>query len=272
MSRVILCFALLFITAAMPVAPEPSPMMDLTFTPQPFALPEVTPGSLAVTPNPLDAPVIEPSVPPTNVDLPLTAPPRGFGVQNATGVFETPVPLETTLTKPLTVGVASPAPLPPVVPLAAAPNSSTVPKNEGCVAVEHLSGFVLQHPVHLSRQVLCTVIDGMDFCATPNHAIILDGTMTSMKKICTPHHKNQRCVTSVKLENNLKITANRRAVISDRIVVTPYDMRFPKIAVWAVQILEEIFTVQALATIVVGIATTGLVSLRKKGSVKQYNN
>lgn len=30
-------------------------------------------------------------------------------------------------------------------------------------------------------------------------------------------------------------------MVSDRIVVTPYDISFPKAAIWAVQMLEDVF-------------------------------
>ncbi len=104
--------------------------------------------------------------------------------------------------------------------------------NEGCVAVEHLAGYKLQHPTHLRRNVLCA----NGFCATPNHAIIVDGKWTSMKRLCAAEWD---CVPSVKWVNNLLVTANRRAEVG-RITVTPYDLRFPRVAVWVVQIAEQV--------------------------------
>lgn len=104
--------------------------------------------------------------------------------------------------------------------------------NEGCVAVEHLDGYVLQHAHHLMRPVLCA----HGFCATPNHAIIVCGKYTSMGRKCTGDWK---CIERVTLVNNLKVAANRRARVKADIVVTPYDVRFPRAAVWAVQILED---------------------------------
>ncbi len=112
--------------------------------------------------------------------------------------------------------------------------NGTKPMNEGCVAIEHLEGYVLQHKQHLTRDVLCA--DG--FCATPNHAIIVDGAYTSMKQLCNAGWK---CTESVKLVNNLKVWANRRAVVNDRITVTPYDVRFPKAASWVAQAAEEVY-------------------------------
>lgn len=106
--------------------------------------------------------------------------------------------------------------------------------NEGCVAVEHLEGYVLQHAQHLMRPVLCA----HEFCATPNHAIIVGGEYTSMKRLCG---NTWKCSQHVMLVNNLKVTANRRARVSEHIVVTPYDIRFPKVAVWVVQIVEGLW-------------------------------
>lgn len=122
------------------------------------------------------------------------------------------------------------------------PEESPMPTDEGCVAIEHLEGYVLQHPVHLMKPVLCA----HDFCATPNHAIIVDGEMTSMKRLCATKWE---CTKTVKLVNNLRITANRRAVVSDRITVTPYDLRVPKIVIWVVQIAEQLFSLLSMPAI-----------------------
>ncbi len=111
---------------------------------------------------------------------------------------------------------------------------SPEPMNEGCVAIEHLQGYALQHAHHFKRRVLCA--DG--FCATPNHAIIVDGVTTSMKQLCSG---DWTCVETEKLVNNLNLFANRRAQISDRIVVTPYDVRFPRWCVWVVQAIEGVW-------------------------------
>lgn len=40
--------------------------------------------------------------------------------------------------------------------------------------------------------------------------------------------------------NNLKLAANRSALVSGRIAITPYDVRFPKAVIWVVQILEDV--------------------------------
>lgn len=112
--------------------------------------------------------------------------------------------------------------------------------NEGCVAVEHLEGYVLQHRQHLSRAVLCS----RGFCATPNHALIVQGQWTSMKQLCAGEWQ---CVQTVKLVNNLKVSANTRAVITDEITVTPYDVRFPIAAVWFVQMAEDAIYLLSIA-------------------------
>lgn len=114
-------------------------------------------------------------------------------------------------------------------------SSATGRQGEGCVAVEHLDGYILQHGTHLLRPVLCS----RGFCATPNHGIIVDGVYTSMKKLCSDG--SWQCIRQSKLVNNLKVAANRRAVVSDSIVVTPYDVRFPKAAIWSVQMLEDVW-------------------------------
>lgn len=49
----------------------------------------------------------------------------------------------------------------------------------------------------------------------------------------------------MKLVNNLELATNRRAVVSNRIVVTPYYVRFPKVAVRAVQMLEDVWNLLA---------------------------
>lgn len=143
----------------------------------------------------------------------------------------------TSPTDPNTSGVQSPSPF-------AAQGGG----NEGCVAVEHLKGYVLQHKNHLLKPVLCS----SGFCATPNHGIIVDGAYTSMKTLCS--EGTWKCVRQTKWVNNLKLAANRRAVVSDRIVVTPYDVRFPKAAIWAVQILEDVWNIVFSSLIVGSIA------------------
>lgn len=114
---------------------------------------------------------------------------------------------------------------------------------EGCVAVEHLEGYVLQHPRHLLRPVLC----GRGFCATRNHAVVIAGKYTSMARICSA---DWECTERFALVNNLKVAANRRALVhgvDEHIVVTPYDIRFPKVAVWAVQMLEDVWNMLAVS-------------------------
>ena len=103
--------------------------------------------------------------------------------------------------------------------------------NEGCVAVEHLEGYALLHAQHFKRRVLCA--EG--FCATPNHAIVVDGEFTSMKQLCSGKWS---CVETEKLVNNLNLFVHRSAKITDRIIVTPYDIRFARWCVVIAQAME----------------------------------
>lgn len=134
------------------------------------------------------------------------------------------------------------------------PEPSALPPNrvnEGCVAVEHLSGYVLQHRAHLSRAVLCS----KGFCATPNHAIIVRGEWTSMKRMCK---SEWNCVQAVKLVNNLKLAANRRVVVNDEITITPYDIRFPLWATWVAQMAEDVVGLVGVSVAVGAAAAAGL--------------
>ena len=79
--------------------------------------------------------------------------------------------------------------------------------------MHHLHGYVLQHQRHWTRQVLCS----HGVCATRNHALIVDGRLTSMDELCT--RGSWHFITRSMLVNNLKISANRRASVSDRIVI-----------------------------------------------------
>lgn len=113
-------------------------------------------------------------------------------------------------------------------------------KNEGCVAVEHLKGYALQHQYDLIRPVLC--FEG--FCATPNHALIIHGKYTSMKRMCDKDGEwSGRCDADERRVNNLRLVYGRRAKYNTNIIITPYDIRFPKAAVWIVQISQEILWV-----------------------------
>ncbi len=130
----------------------------------------------------------------------------------------------------------------------------TRPVNEGCVAVEHLEGYVMQHRRHLEREVFCA----HGFCATPNHAIIVDSEWTSMKRLCA---EKWACVKSVKLVNNLKLTANSRAVFNDFITITPYDLRFPRWGVWLVQHAEDLYESVGVAALVGSLVATLLAAV-----------
>lgn len=113
-----------------------------------------------------------------------------------------------------------------------------IPKftNEGCVAIEHLEGYHLQHSTHLLRSVLCW----NEFCSTPNHAIIVAGKYTSIGKLCqSGAWKN--CRKEFKLVNNLRIVRNSYAALKSRdIIITAFDVRFPRVLTWAVQLVQEV--------------------------------
>ncbi len=121
-------------------------------------------------------------------------------------------------------------------------------RNQGCVAVEHLDGYAVQHKRHLNRTVLC--FDG--FCATPDHALIVDGDWTSMEHLCDKKG-GWNCTEDMKLVNNLKVFSKRRVRYNEHIVITPYDIRFPRAAIWIVQIAEATFDL-VIQAISLGIA------------------
>lgn len=102
--------------------------------------------------------------------------------------------------------------------------TSNNPLNEGCIAVIHLQGAKLLYRNNLHRTVLC---EG-SICATPNHALIVDGEWTSMQKICDSGRWS--CVRTTKYVNNLRISHNRRITIAPGVIATPYDVRYPRIA------------------------------------------
>ncbi len=103
---------------------------------------------------------------------------------------------------------------------------------EGCVAVEHLAAQpLLQHPLHLRRPVLCH----RGFCATPNHAIIVDGAWTSMRRMCAGPWA---CTADVRLVNNLSVFVRTRLHVGNGVVVTPYDVRIPIPLTWLLQAVE----------------------------------
>lgn len=134
------------------------------------------------------------------------------------------------------------------------------PLNEGCVAVEHLAGFALQHPRHRRRAVLC--MDG--FCATPNHAILVDGVYTSMGRLCRAEWE---CTREVRLVNNLKVAVNKMARYDDRIVITPYDVRFPVALVWLVQMMEDLVGI-AHSAVISGLAVSSVLFVFASFDVK----
>lgn len=113
-----------------------------------------------------------------------------------------------------------------------------VPKfaNEGCVAIKHLKGYHLQHRKHLLRPVICW----NDFCSTPNHAIVVGGKYTSIGRMCqSGAWKN--CRKESMLVNNLRIVRNSQVVLRSRdIVITAFDIRYPRIATWIIQLVQEV--------------------------------
>lgn len=175
--------------------------------------------------------------------------------------------------KPDPVAVAPPAPLTSKWPASSAspscssgmsPSPSPAMKkrkeiNEGCVAIEHLQGYKLQHRRHLRREVLCA----HGFCATPNHEIEVYGVRTSMKKMCGCNGR-WKCVQTIKLVNNLKLAYNDRARMSSAIVVTPYDHRFPRFVVWIVQMAEDVLALLFTSASVALIAAVSTLILATK--------
>lgn len=154
------------------------------------------------------------------------------------------------LKMPVTVVVDSPAPESPApkppapqeTPFSFPPSPTTEPRNEGCVAVEHLHGVGTQHGTPWLRETLCA----RGFCATPNHALLVDGRWTSMRRLCG---SEWTCSRETRLVNNLKIASATRWRFDDRIVITPYDDRFPRVASWVVQMVEDVLTLSAAALV-----------------------
>ncbi len=75
-----------------------------------------------------------------------------------------------------------------------------------------------------------------------------------MRELCAAEWN---CVRSVRWVNNLRITKIRRWRIDENVVVTPYDARFPRLAVWVVQVAQDILDmleIQLALTVVFGIA------------------
>eukprot|EP00171_Calliarthron_tuberculosum_P007518 IDg7518t1 len=112
--------------------------------------------------------------------------------------------------------------------------------NEGCVAAHHLTGYSLQHRENLMRPVLCA----HGLCATPNHALLYRGVLTSMRHLCIS--QDWSCVYAVMPVNNLNVIKNRQVRFSKDIVITPYDIRFPRFATWVAQILENALEVSLI--------------------------
>lgn len=133
--------------------------------------------------------------------------------------------------------VGSEEPVASGAPVTVSPSASPgdLKVSEGCVAVEHLRGAVLQHRAHLRRRVLC----GRGFCATPNHAIEVDGVQTSMRELCAPDGA-WTCVPSVRMVNNIKVKVHAWWEVRPGLVVTPHDARFPRVATLISQTLEDL--------------------------------
>lgn len=63
--------------------------------------------------------------------------------------------------------------------------------------------------------------------------------------------------------NNIKITHHRRIRVSHDVEITPYDVRFPWVAIWTVQLLQDLAEITASALLLTGSVSllTGIVSL-----------
>lgn len=123
---------------------------------------------------------------------------------------------------------------------------------EGCVAVEHLKGRKLQHTT-VRRPVLCA----FGLCATPNHALLVSGTWTSMREKCD--EGLWKCDEDVKAVNNLHIPYGTRVRFNEDIVITPYDARFPIALTWLIHIVMDIFHLLYLSSTVACFATVVVV-------------
>lgn len=141
-------------------------------------------------------------------------------------------------------------------------------KNEGCVAIEHLAGLKLLYSRNLKRLVLCHG----GFCATPNHAILVRGVgYTSMKRECSKKGKwYGECTVDKKLVNNMRLIYNRKLRINDDITITPFDFRYPKAAVWIVQIVLE--SLRFLEIIVQAAVVTAVVLKLQEMSLRKENH
>lgn len=205
--------------------------------------------------NPEKPTVVRPSATPTQTPTPSSIPapfpskkPEPFvPVQNSTNSNSSASNNIAASSTPNVTGTPLASPIRPEGGFSPPAASGTAAVNEGCVAIEHLNGYDLQHKNHLRRMVLCSSSE--QFCATPNHAIIVDGKWTSMKQLCK---STWNCVRTVKLVNNLRITSHRRATISEGIILTPFDIRYPRWCVWVVQILEMGFNGVGLIEIIAG--------------------
>lgn len=118
---------------------------------------------------------------------------------------------------------------------------------EGCVDVSHLRGYFLHYKRHVRSPVLCVdfhsdvLKDQGDFCATPNHGIIVKGKYTCMREMCTDKGA-WNCSMDLRWVNNLKSHINNRAVGTNGIVITAFDVRLPKVLIWVLHILQDLVT------------------------------
>lgn len=114
-------------------------------------------------------------------------------------------------------------------------SSATIKLNEGCVAINHLKGYPQLYTRNIWTEMYCYK---QDVCATANHAIIFRGVYTSLKVVCAnPIHINS-CSRKYGWVNNLRVSRRYEqnlVKVSDDISITPWDYRFPKIAVWISQ-------------------------------------
>lgn len=126
---------------------------------------------------------------------------------------------------------------------------------EGCVAIEHLRGANLHHVRHLRRRVLCA----RGFCATANHALLINNRWSSMKQMCGKRG-SWNCTRSIKMVNNLSVAYHSRWRYDRTIVITPFDARFPNILIWLGQIVEDLihFIGVAIVFAVLSAAATAI--------------
>lgn len=105
--------------------------------------------------------------------------------------------------------------------------------NAGCVAVEHIQGHQLQYTRHLLRRVTCW----NEICATQHHSLIVNGKWTTMLSLCS--QQQQECTEREMYVNNLAIAFTTRLQLTENVIVTPYDARYPIFLCWLAQMVHD---------------------------------